>query len=74
MANARREQPQLVSAMLEPGFYPHAPESVELRETHISWVFLAGDLAYKVKKPLTLPFLNYGSPERRREMCRRRCA
>lgn len=56
--------------MLEPGFYPHAPALVELRETHISWVFLAGDLAYKVKKPLVLPFLDYGTIERRREMCR----
>jgi uncharacterized protein len=43
---------------------------VELRETHISWVFLAGDLAYKLKKPLVLPFLDYGTPARRRTMCR----
>ena len=49
---------------------PMRRQSVELRETHISWVFLAGDLAYKVKKPLVLPFLDYGSLERRREMCR----
>jgi aminoglycoside phosphotransferase family enzyme/predicted kinase len=55
--------------MLEPDFYPHAPTSVELRETHISWVFLAGDLAYKVKKPLVLPFLDYGTVARRRHMC-----
>ena len=60
----------LIAAMLDPGFYPHAPPAVELRETHISWVFLAGDLAYKVKKPLVLPFLDYGTVERRREMCR----
>ena len=40
--------------MLEPGFYPNAPNAVELRETHASWVFLAGELAYKVKKPVTL--------------------
>jgi aminoglycoside phosphotransferase family enzyme/predicted kinase len=43
---------------------------VEVRETHISWVFLAGDRAYKLKKPLRLPFLDYGTPQRRREMCR----
>ena len=55
--------------MLEPGFYPNAPNAVELRETHASWVFLAGELAYKVKKPITLPF-DYGTLERRREMCR----
>ena len=41
----------------------------ELHETHISWVFLAGERAYKVKKPLVLPFLDYGSAARRRTMC-----
>ncbi|HVW48309.1 MAG TPA: AAA family ATPase [Solirubrobacterales bacterium] len=61
--------PPLVEAMLDPGFYPHRPESVELRETHISWVFRAGALAYKVKKPLVLPFLDYGTAARRGEMC-----
>jgi aminoglycoside phosphotransferase family enzyme/predicted kinase len=43
---------------------------VEVRETHISWVFLAGERAYKLKKPIALPFLDYGSTARRREMCR----
>jgi aminoglycoside phosphotransferase family enzyme/predicted kinase len=42
---------------------------VEVRETHISWVFLAGDRAYKVKKPIRLPYLDYSTPERRLEMC-----
>ena len=41
----------------------------ELRETHISWVLLAGDRAYKFKKPLRLPFLDYGTLERRRALC-----
>ena len=44
-------------------------EPVELRETHISWVFLAGDRAYKLKKPVVLPFVDYGTAERRRAMC-----
>jgi uncharacterized protein len=64
------QRPGLVEAMLEPALYPHHPRSVELRETHTSWVFLAGDLAYKVKKPVVFPFLDYGTPQRRREMCR----
>jgi aminoglycoside phosphotransferase family enzyme len=42
----------------------------ELRETHISWVFLSGERAYKVKKPVVLPFLDYGTAARRRVMCR----
>jgi uncharacterized protein len=47
---------------------------VELRETHISWVFLAGDRAYKVKKPVVLPFVDYGTAERRRAMCEQELA
>jgi aminoglycoside phosphotransferase family enzyme/predicted kinase len=42
---------------------------VPVRETHISWVFLAGERAYKLKKPIVLAFLDYGTPERRRRMC-----
>jgi aminoglycoside phosphotransferase family enzyme/predicted kinase len=59
----------LVEAMSQPVFYAHRPESVELVETHISWVFLAGELAFKVKKPVVFPFLDYGTPERRRVLC-----
>ena len=70
MTDGGEQQPALVSAMLEPSLYPHSPKGVELRETNISWVFLAGDLAYKVKKVVSFPFLDYGTVERRHEMCR----
>lgn len=40
-----------------------------LLETHISWVLLTEDLAYKVKKPVRLPFVDYATPERRRHFC-----
>jgi uncharacterized protein len=59
-----------VDALRDPAFYPHRPAAVELRETHISIVFIAGERVYKLKKPLVLPFLDYGSLERRFEMCR----
>ena len=49
---------------------PAPGTTAELRETHISWVVLEGDRAYKIKKPLRLPFLDYGSLERRHELCR----
>jgi aminoglycoside phosphotransferase family enzyme/predicted kinase len=57
------------AALARPDFYPDRPDRVDVRETHISWVFLTGDRAYKLKKPLMLPFLDYGTPQRRREMC-----
>lgn len=56
-------------ALARPESYSPRPASVEVRETHISWVFLAGERAYKLKKPLVLDFLDYGTPARRREMC-----
>ena len=43
---------------------------VAVHETHISWVFVAGDRAFKLKKPVVLDFLNYGTLARRRAMCR----
>jgi len=58
-----------LDGLLDPAAYPHRPSQVELRETHISRVFLAGDLVYKIKKPLRLPFLDYGTLERRHAMC-----
>jgi hypothetical protein len=57
------------AALARPEAYPHRPARVEVRETHISWVFLAGEFAYKLKKPLVLDFVDYGTAEKRREMC-----
>jgi aminoglycoside phosphotransferase family enzyme/predicted kinase len=61
---------QLHAALSRPEAYPHHPGLVEVRETHISWVFLAGEFAYKLKKPLVLDFVDYGTAEQRRAMCR----
>lgn len=65
----RRPTHGLLAALSRPGFFP-ATGPVRVRETHISWVFLTRDRAYKLKKPLVLSFLDYGTPERRHEMCR----
>lgn len=61
--------PPLIEALLDPRRYPHAVDAVDMVETHISWVLLAGDYAYKIKKPLTLPFLDYGTLDKRRACC-----
>src|SRR3954453_21127609 len=61
--------PALATALMRPEAYGDPSLTVEVRETHISWVFLAGDRAYKLKKPVRLPFLDYGTVKRRREMC-----
>jgi uncharacterized protein len=64
-----RASSPLVTALLDRATYPHPVERVEMMETHISWVFLAGDRAYKVKKPAALGFLDFTTLERRRFFC-----
>lgn len=54
--------------MGEAAFYPGLP-AVVVRETHSAWVFLAGDRAYKVKKPVRMAFLDFSTLERRRAVC-----
>ena len=60
----------VVAALSDPATYPDGPDTVTVHETHGSWVFVAGPRAYKVKKPVVLAFLDYGTLERRRAMCR----
>lgn len=48
---------------------PVVPPSVDIRQTHISLVFLAGPLAVKLKKPVDLGFLDFRSPAARRHFC-----
>jgi uncharacterized protein len=62
--------PPLVKAMLDPSFYPHLPQQVDLIQTHISYIFLCGDLVYKVKKPVNFGFLDFTTLEQRGFFCR----
>ncbi len=59
----------LVQALLDPAAYDHPVAAVQLLETHISWVFLTGPFAYKVKKPVNLGFVDFSSAERRLYCC-----
>ena len=42
----------LIEALLQPSAYSHPVDYTKLIETHISWVILTGQYAYKIKKPL----------------------
>ena len=55
--------------MLAPDFYAAPPDSVDLVQTHISYVLLAGDAVYKLKKPVRFVFLDFSTLERRRHFC-----
>jgi aminoglycoside phosphotransferase family enzyme len=50
--------------------YAYAPHEVLARETHMSCVFLAGPLVYKLKKPVRFPFLDFSTLQRREAACR----
>ena len=60
---------QLCRSMADPAFYPHRVSRLDRRETHISVVFLTGDLVYKLKKPIDFGFLDYTGVQTRRRMC-----
>jgi aminoglycoside phosphotransferase family enzyme len=45
--------------------------AIAVIETHGAWVFLAGEMAYKLKKPVAFPYMNYSTVERRAAMCAR---
>lgn len=53
----------------DPQSYPHKPAAVELVQTHISYVFIAGDMVYKIKKPVNFGFLDFTSLEKRKFYC-----
>jgi aminoglycoside phosphotransferase family enzyme/predicted kinase len=66
-------QSEVVRALADPAFHPDRPASVDHLQTHISHVFLAGPYVYKLKKPVHFPFLDAGTPERRRALCEDEC-
>ena len=61
--------PNQLQALLRPQAYPHPVGAVELIETHISWVLLTGEFAYKIKRPVRYPFVDLRSSERRAFLC-----
>jgi aminoglycoside phosphotransferase family enzyme len=64
-------QESVVHFLLNPESYSHPCTSVSHLETHISHIFLAGDFAYKLKKPLKYDFLDFSSTTLRKKYCLR---
>ena len=60
---------RLIEALSGPAAYPCAVDRVEVRQTHISAVFLAGAFVYKVKKPVDLGFVDFSTLEKRHHFC-----
>ena len=62
--------PQHLAGLLDPGTYSHPTRDIRLVETHSSWVILTGDYAYKIKRPVKYPFLDFTTLARRELYCR----
>jgi len=56
----------LIQTLKTSAAFPHPAEAIQVRETHISWVLLTGDFAYKIKKPVDFGFLDYSTLEKRK--------
>ena len=61
--------PELITRLLAPARYPHPVDQVALEETHGAWVLLAGEWAYKIKKPVDYGFMDFSSLDKRRAAC-----
>jgi len=61
--------PPLIQALMQPARYPHPVAQVERIETHGAWVLLAGEHAYKIKKPVRFSFMDFSTLARRRAAC-----
>lgn len=67
MTNA--QPPVLIQSLMNAALYDHPVTSFRLIETHISWIILTGDYAYKIKKPVDFGFLDFSTLAKRHHYC-----
>lgn len=60
---------QLIESLQRPEVWPDMPSNVRLIETHISWVLLTREFAWKIKKPVKFDFLDFSTLKRRKHFC-----
>src|SRR5205814_9579906 len=70
-SRSESESPELIDFLKSLASYPHKPSQVRMIQTHISWVFIASPLVFKVKKPVNLGFLDFSTREKRHHFCQR---
>ncbi|WP_218814210.1 AAA family ATPase [Rickettsiella endosymbiont of Dermanyssus gallinae] len=59
----------LIKNLLSKSLYEHSAAQPRLIETHVSWVILTGQYAYKIKKPVDFGFLDFSTLEKRKHFC-----
>jgi len=66
---ANNNLPGFISALLHSDIYDHPAENIQLVQTHISFVLLAGEFVYKFKKPVEIGFLDFSTLAKRQYCC-----
>lgn len=69
MSGLTQPVPPLILALQNPTVYPHPVDTIKIMQTHISWVILTGQFAYKIKKPVHFNFLDYSTLDKRHHYC-----
>lgn len=64
-----QQQQTFIAALQQAERYPHPVSQIEHFETHANWILLAGDYAYKIKKPVHFGFLDFSTPAARKFYC-----
>ena len=70
MIEASSHASTLIRSLLRPQAYPHPVTSVDVIETHISWILLTGSVVYKLKKPVSMGFVEASRLDQRLHYCR----
>jgi len=60
---------EIVKALSLPSAFPEPAVKVDILQTHVSFVFIAGDFVYKIKKPVNMGFLDFTTLEKRKYYC-----
>ena len=68
-SNRNCADPSPVAFLNNSACFPHLVGEIRIIETHISWVVLTGEYAYKIKKPLNLGFLDFSTLDLRQHYC-----
>ncbi|MDD5486662.1 MAG: hypothetical protein PHW65_03820, partial [Dehalococcoidales bacterium] len=63
--------PPIIQSLVKPGVLPGNHTPAEVIQTQMSWVLLAGNFVYKIKKPVNLGYVDYTSLEKRHYFCQR---
>jgi uncharacterized protein len=65
------DQAEVVAFLGDPASYPTRPDRIERFETHGALVFLAGEEAWKIKRAVRFPYMDFSTLEKRKAVCLR---